>query len=210
MSSGATSLPVRKPVETDSIFNNVNHNGSQLLLANFDISSFLGTNLMSSQMPAQIAKDPELSKREATIITADMKRAIKNQNKKLDAQCSSNDASSNIDKVTKEMQKAKVKIQKFEDKNLDVIKCLKQRNSLAIACVPILALAIKISAVAIFLGFIFAAPLAFVLAGAILLATGIALGVSSLIRHLQYQSLVNSAAKLIACDMQIIKQVKPK
>ncbi len=167
-----------------------------------DIPAFGNISSVSTQVKAEIANDRTLSKREARILTADMERAIKNEDKKLDRKCSSNDATSNIDKVTNEMQKAADKLQKFANQKLDPVKCLKQRNSLAIACGPILAAAIAIAALA----FIFAAPLAFIIAGAILLGTGLALGISSLARHIQYQSQINSAAKLAACSMQMIKQ----
>ncbi len=88
-----------------------------------------------------------------------------------------------------------------QDRN-DLKTYFRQRNIFAIAC----GLALAISVVLAVLAFVFANPLSFIISGAVFLSSGVAFGVTSLTRHVQYQNKVNDIARTTSFVLRVMSQ----
>ncbi len=102
-----------------------------------------------------------------------------------------NPTSNDLNAINEKYVQAMTKLSSFKVSFKDMVK---QRNIFAIVCAPIFAAAIALAVLA----FVFANPLAYIISGAILLAAGTSLAITSLARHVQYQSALNTLAKVSA------------
>ncbi len=202
-SNNATPPPIQSGISND-LFKLFQDNviSRPLLIAqgqNIDDYSNQRTDQITVDCLAHISSN--LRNIEVRIVKRDFRYALKAAEKQIAKEFPSITID-NINDLAKISREVISNQNKLKNKNLTLKETFRQRNIFLMISAPLLIVALILGALAC----VFANPLALIIAGAILLATGTALGVSAFTRHLQYKKNINNMAKINAIMNHTVSQ----